>query len=277
MKRILLVAAMLWPVTIASAEPLIIDNGRLFIAARINGVETEALLDSGAEASIVDPTLASAAKFGAGKKMMMKGSGGEQEITLVPNVRIEALGQTIASADVVVLDLTDLSSRLIKRPTRAIVGREVFDAAPIRIDLARSDVRALGKDETPAGTKLPLTEHNGIETVPVQLGTTPAQAVLDFGNGSGVMIGKELAAQMRLKPVGKIKGGGIGGEIERDLVILPALTLAGRTFQNVHASVDETSSRAALNVGTPILKHFVVTADFKGRVAWFEPIEGAAN
>jgi len=44
------------------------------------------------------------------------------------------------------------------------------------------------------------------------------------------------------------------------------------TVDHVEASVDETSSRAALNVGTPTLKHFVVTADFKGRAAWFQPV-----
>jgi predicted aspartyl protease len=277
MKRIILAAAILSPATVASAEPLIIDNGRLFITARINGVETEALLDSGAEASLFDPKLATAAKFGVGEKVMMKGSGGEQEVLVVPNVKIEALGQTIASTEVVVMDMTDLSTRLIKRPTQAIVGREVFDAAPIRIDLAKSDVRALGKDEEPQGVKLPLTEQGGIETVPVTLGSRQAQAVVDFGNGTGVMIGKELAAEMGLKPVGKMKGGGIGGEIQRNVVVLPELTLAGHTFRDVQASVDETSSRAELNVGTPILKHFVVTADFKGRVAWFEPVEGAGN
>ena len=271
MKRMMLIAAMLWPVA-ASAEPLIIDNGRLFITARINGVETEALLDSGAEASLVDPKLAEEAKFGPGQKVNLKGSGGEQEILLVPNVRIEALGQTIAAADVAVLDLTDLSTRLIKRPIKAIVGREVFDAAPIRIDLVNSDARALGKDEVPQGTKLPLTEHNGIETVPVTLGARPAQAVLDFGNGSSVLIGKELAAELGLKPVGKLKGGGFGGEIERELVILPELTLAGRRFREVRATIDETSSRSEINVGTAILRHFVVTADFKGRAAWFEPV-----
>ena len=97
--------------------------------------------------------------------------------------------------------------------------------------------------------------------------------MLDFGNGTGVMIGKELAAQMGLKSVGKMKGGGIGGEIERDVVILPELTFAGRTFRNVEASVDATSSRAELNIGTPILKYFVVTADFKGRAAWFQTAE----
>ena len=261
----------------AAAEPLIVDNGRLFITARINGVETEALLDSGAEATLVDPVLAKEAKFGAGKPVRMKGSGGEQDVSVVSNVRIEALGQTITATDVVVMDMTDLTTRLIKRPTRAIVGREVFDAAPIRIDLGKGDVRALGGTETPGGIKLPLTTQGGIETVPVNLGAIKAQAVLDFGNGTGVMIGKELAAKMGLKPVGKMKGGGIGGEIERDVVVLPELTLAGRTFSNVEASVDETSSRAELNVGTPILKHFIVTADFKGRAAWFESLEETEN
>jgi hypothetical protein len=261
----------------ASAEPLIVDHGRLFITARINGVQTEALLDSGAEASLFDPALATEAHFAPGEKVTMKGSGGEQTVTVVPNVKIEALGRTIPAAEVVVMDMTDLSSRLIKRPTRAIVGREIFDAGPIRIDLARFAVQALDEGAVPRGVKVPLTGHNGIETVPVTLGAESAQAVLDFGNGTGVMIGKELAEKLKLKVIGKLKGGGIGGEIERDVVNLPVLTLAGKSFHDVEASIDETTSRAELNIGTPILKHFVVTADFKGRSAWFEPVEGAGH
>jgi hypothetical protein len=276
MKAGLLFASLL-VVSAASAEPLIVDNGRLFIQARINGVATEALLDSGAETSLVDTKLAAEAKLPAGEKVRLKGSGGEQDVTVVSGVRIEALGQVIPAAEIAVLDLTDLSNRLIKRPTRAIVGREVFDVAPIRIDLAHSDVRALSKGDVPKGKRLPLTGHGGIETVPVSLGKERAQAVIDFGNGTGVMISKELAAQLNLKPVGKMKGGGFGGEIERDVVVLPKLTLAGRTFRNVEAGVDETSSRAPINVGTPILKHFIVTADFKGRAAWFQPVAGDRN
>ena len=273
MKQALLFASLLLA-TPASAEPLIVDHGRLFIQARINGVATEALLDSGAESSLFDPALASEAHFGAGEKVTMKGSGGEQEVQVVSGVKIEALGRTIPAAEVVVMDMSDLSDRLIKRPTRAIVGREVFDAGPIRIDLAKSDVQALETGSTPRGVKLALTENRGIETVPVTLGSETTQAVLDFGNGTGVMIGKELAEKLKLKVVGMMKGGGIGGEVVRNVVRLPKLILAGMTFDNIEASVDETSSRADLNIGTPILKHFVVTADFKGRSAWFEPVEG---
>jgi len=133
MKRALLLGLLALPAS-ASAEPLIVDHGRLFISARINGVQTEALLDSGAESSLIDPVLAKKAKLGPGKPIRMKGSGGEQDVSIVSNVRIEALGQTIPAADVVVMDMADLTRRLIKRPTQAIVGREVFDAAPIRIE-----------------------------------------------------------------------------------------------------------------------------------------------
>jgi len=261
----------------AGAEPLIVDNGRLFIQARINGFQTEALLDSGAESSLFDPKLAAEAHFGDGEKVRMKGSGGEQDVEVVSNVKIEALGRTIPAAEVVVMDMTDLSTRLIKRPTRAIVGREVFDAGPIRIDLAKSDIQTMEAGAVPRGVKLPLTTNRGIETVPVTLGKAPTQAVLDFGNGTGVMIGKELAEKMKLKVVGKMRGGGIGGEIERDVVILPDLTLAGRKFRKLRASIDATSSRADLNIGTPILKYFILTADFKGRSAWFEPVGGGRN
>jgi len=38
----------------AAGEPLGFYNGRLFIDAQVNGVPTEALLDSGAEATLVD-------------------------------------------------------------------------------------------------------------------------------------------------------------------------------------------------------------------------------
>lgn len=276
MKVALLLASVLLASSV-SAEPLIVDHGRLFIQARINGVTTEALLDSGAESSLIDPVLAKKAGLAEGEKVQLKGSGGEQEVTVVSGVRIEALGLVIPSAEIAVVDLTNLSARLLKRPTVAIVGREVFDAAPIRIDLLNGDVRALAKNERPGGMRLPLTEEKGIETIPVMIGKTKTQAVLDFGNGSDVLISKELAAQMKLKPVGKVKGGGFGGEVERDVVILPKLLLAGRTFRDVHASVDETSSRAALNIGTPILNNFVVTADYKGRTAWFEPIKGAGH
>jgi len=73
MTRALLFASVLLSSSSASAEPLIVDNRRLFIQPRINGVATEALLDSCAESSLFDPKLATEAHFGPGEKVRMKG------------------------------------------------------------------------------------------------------------------------------------------------------------------------------------------------------------
>jgi predicted aspartyl protease len=255
----------------AGAEPLTVYNGRLFITARVNGVATEALLDSGAEASIFDPDLAARAKVANGTPQEIKGSAGSQAARLVGGVTISALGVEIRPEAVAVLDLSDLSQRLIKRPTRAIVGRELFDSARLRIDLNGGEIASVSKKSAPRGAKLPLTAHAGIEAIPVKANGVAAQAEFDLGNGSDVMISRDLAKKLGLKVLGKRAGGGIGGAIQRDYVLLPSLEVAGRRFHNLHANIDDQPSHNDMNVGTSILKNFLITTDFKDRVVWLAP------
>ncbi|HEX6740785.1 MAG TPA: pepsin/retropepsin-like aspartic protease family protein [Sphingomicrobium sp.] len=272
MIRSLLAAAVLATATAAAAEPLKVINGRLFIPAKINGVVTEALLDSGAEGSLFDPAFAAKAKFAEGTPQVMKGSGGTAPARIVEGVTIEALGVELHPEVVVVLDMSDLSTRLIKRPTQAIVGRELFDAARLRIDLAGGRIAVVSKAASPRGVKLPLTAHAGIEGIPVRANGVPAQAEFDLGNGSDVMISRDLVNRLKLPILGKKTGGGIGGAIERDYVLLPTLEVAGRRFTNVHANIDDQPSHNDMNVGTSILRNFRITTDFKERAVWLEPV-----
>ena len=265
----MLAAILLMSATSASADPLVFDNGRLFVQARINGTPTEALLDSAAEASIVDPKFAAAAKFPAGQEINIRGSGGEAKARIVEGIKIEMLGQQIPAEAVIVSDLTELSTRLIKRPTQAIVGREAFDALRLAVDIEGGTL-AIATGE-PAGVKLSLTAHAGVEGIPVTVGTTLAQAEFDLGNGSGVMISRALATKQGYKVIGKKAGGGIGGELLRDTVVIPALTIAGVTYHNVPASIDDQSNANDLNIGTSILKDFLIVTDFKQRAVWLAP------
>src|ERR1044072_8776874 len=91
----------------AGAEPLKVYNGRLFITVKVNGVATEALLDSGAEGSIFDPAFAAKAKFPTGTPQVITGSAGAEPARIVEGVTISALGTEIHPEAVVVLDLTD--------------------------------------------------------------------------------------------------------------------------------------------------------------------------
>ena len=255
----------------ATAEPLLVHNGRLFISANVNGVATEALLDSGAEATLIDPRLAAEAKLPEGQAITIKGSGGSTAARFVAGVPIEALGLTVQGEGIVVTDLTDLSQRLIKRPTGAIVGRELFDAARLRIDLNGGTIDVANRSEAPPGKKLALTAHAGIESIPVIVNEVAGQAEFDLGNGSEPMISRALVNRLGLGIIGKKAGGGIGGEINRDLVRIDRLEVGGVSFANVTAAVDDQSSANDLNIGTSILRHFLITADFKQRAVWLDP------
>jgi hypothetical protein len=276
MKRLLFAGALLAFAGCAPAEPLHIYNGRLFITAKVNGVATEALLDSGAEGSIFDPILAAKARFAEGTPQVLKGSAGSEQARIVEGVTLGALGVEIHPDAVVVLDLKNLSERLIKRPTHAIIGRELFDSTRLQIDLAGGRISAVGKTKAPRGAKLALSAHAGLEAIPVKANGVAAEAEFDLGNGSDVMISRDLVKKLGLQILGKKAGGGIGGAIERDYVLLPTLEVAGRQFHNIHANIDDQPSHNDMNVGTSILKNFLITTDFKDRTVWLAPV-GRSN
>lgn len=256
----------------AHAAPLLVHNGRLFVDARVNGVATEALLDSGAEATLIDSGLAARAKLPRGTPQQIRGSGGTTSAHLVEGATVEALGIALHPEAVVVMDLGELSARLIKRPTAMVLGRELFDAARLRIDINRGSIDVLDRSSSPAGVALPLTGHAGIESMPVAIGGTRVQAEFDLGNGSMPLISRALVTRLRLKPVGREPGGGIGGPLMRDVVVLPRLTVAGVPFLKVRAAVDDQPNANDLNIGTSILKEFVITTDFKNRTVWLQPL-----
>ena len=265
MIRALLLAALLMA-TPALAEPMSSYNGRLFVNATVNGVPTEALLDSAAETTIVDPALAAKARLGNGQPIEIKGSGGTQTVSIVSGVNVSALGQQLSNLDVVVMDLGDLSSRLIKRPTSMVLGREIFDSARLRIDMKGGHVQAIPRSTEPAGKRLPLSTQHGVEALPVTVNGTGVQAELDFGNGSQVLISKALAERLELQPTGTVSGG--GGAITRKTVQLKSLEVGGVTFNDVPAAIDELPNAGDLNLGTSILRHFVVTTDYQQKAVW---------
>jgi hypothetical protein len=99
-----------------------------------------------------------------------------------------------------------------------------------------------------------------------------ARAEFDLGNGSEVLISRSLAKRLKLQAIGRKKGGGIGGSVERELVRLRALELGGARFPSVIAAVDDQPQAGDLNVGTSILKNFLITSDFRNRAIWLEPV-----
>jgi len=72
------------------------------------------------------------------------------------------------------------------------------------------------------------------------------------------------------------RGGGLGGETERQTFVLRSLVIAGRRFEDVPAAIDAQPSATDLNIGISLLRHFLITTDFAAHAVWLEPRAGAA-
>jgi len=266
------------PPAAPGSYPVALTRGsRLLVDARVNGQAVKALLDSAAEATLIDPAFAGALKLASGTTVMGQGSGDASfDAALIKGVELQVFGVTLPDQTVAVTELADVGRRLLGQPLDVILGREIFDAARLRIDIEGRRITVMPRDTVPPGIRLELTTENGVETLPVRLEDAGEQrAVFDLGNGSEVLVGSKLAARLHLltdgRQVSSARGGGLGGETSRQLIPLHSLEVAGRTFREVPAAIDSQPSAADLNIGVSILRHFVITSDFAAHTLWLQP------
>jgi predicted aspartyl protease len=261
--------------SLALAAALTVRGDRLYIPAQINGIATEAVLDSAAEVTVLDDEFADRAGAGEGKAVKARGSGaGEAKALLVEGVRVEALGLDVPNVTAAVMDLDDVGQRLFGRKLDAIVGRELFDAGRLSIDIEGGTIHPLPIGMKPKGVKLPLQTFRGNETIPASIeGNTPVRAEFDLGNGSDVLIGKAYAKRLGLLDREHVheEGGGIGGAVKRKVVTLKSVRIAGVTFRNVRAAIAEQPNAADANVGVKLLRHFRIVTDFPQKAVWLQP------
>jgi predicted aspartyl protease len=281
MRAALLLALLLLVPGMAAAQPTRIElrNERIFVPVEISGHAAAALLDSGAEMTLVDSGYAREIGLKGQGGETLQGSGGDAKVTFAEGVTLKIAGKTFPGLTVAILDLTDISQRLNRGvPIRLIVGREFFDSGRWTIDLAAGTLAEADRAAAPAGVRLQLTTVHGIEALPVSVeGLPPVLAVFDLGNGSGVMVGKAYAERVGFtrdgRPQRRAAGGGIGGSVDRTMVTLARLDVAGRAFRDIPAAIDEQKSAEDLNIGTSILRHFRITVDYAEHALWLEPLD----
>ena len=257
--------------------PLRLTRGdRLLIDVEVNGRPLEALLDSAAEASFLDRRVAEEMRLVKSESVTARGSGEKNfDVPLVKGVTLGAAGLTLRDQTIAITDLSDVGQRLLGHKLDMILGRELFDAARLRIDIGRRELEVLTATAQPQGVQLPLKTVNGIELLPVQVEGEQTLAAFDLGNGSNVLLGAPYAIRRGMltdgRPVTHEKGGGLGGEITHSVIKLKSLELAGVRLVDVAASVDEGDSATDLNIGMSVLRNFVITTDFSAHTIWLAP------
>lgn len=256
------------------APSLEVAGDRLFVDALVNGVAVEALLDSAAEVSFADRNWAAANGLVAAGAGVAKGTGGETDVAFVENVSIEAVGVWMDGLTIAVIDLSDLSARLIGRPVRFVLGREIFDRERLAIDIEGASIEVIDRSTTPKGSALKIVSKRGIETFEARVNGVAVDAEFDLGNGSEILIGAATAERLGLlRDTEKLevrKGGGLGRSVDRKIVRLSTLAFAGAVYRDVEAAVDETENAGSLNIGVRHLRDFSIVTDFKEATIWLE-------
>lgn len=278
-RRNILAGAMtlLAPVTVGAGPrvtPLRLIGNRIYLTATINGIATEALLDSGAEMTVLDTGFAARLRLGDGTAVTARGTGtATTQAALIAGVEMHVAGLTLRPETVAVIDLGDISARLAHRRIDAIVGRDLFDASRLAIDLSGGTLVPIGRRREPAGDRLTLTGRRGIETVPIRVEGFAAQAEFDLGNGGRMLIGKAFAAARGLpgrRPTTRIGGGGIGGETLQTAFVLRHVDIAGQRILDVPVAIDASDTAADANIGVALLRRFRIVTDFAGRAVWLQ-------
>lgn len=247
---------------------------RVFVDVVVNGRATTAVLDSAAETSVLDRAFAARLGLRGGAPATAQGTGTATiDATLVGGVTIAVAGLRLASKRVAVIDLADLARRLRLGRLDVIVGRDLFDAARLAIDLDRGSLVVVDRSRPPPGVRLPLTLLRGIEAMPCAVEGRPARADFDLGNGGTVLVGTGFAARHRLldgRATSTIPGGGIGGETRQTTFTLRSLDLAGRRFTDLPCAIDTSPTAADANIGVRLLRRFGIVADFAARSVWLD-------
>jgi predicted aspartyl protease len=258
--------------------PLSLPRGsRLMIQAAVNGHDVEAILDSAAEMTLIDREFAKKLNLKSSSSVEGQGSGKASfEAGIVEGVQLDALGLSLSNQTVAIVDLEDVGKRLLGRRVDVILGREIFDAARLLIDIDGHRIAVIPRDREPAGVRLQLITEHGVETVPVRVeGAEPVSATFDLGNGTGVLVSSGLAQRMQLltdgRSVKSAGGGGLGGVTMRQTFKLKSVELAGQVFTNVTAAIDAQPSASDVNIGVNVLRHFMITTDFANHAVWLNP------
>jgi len=258
----------------AAAEELRVTGNRLFIPVRINGHAMEALLDSGAEMTLIDAAAAARLGLTASGTAEARGTGkGTQKVQFAQNLEIAAAGVVMKGRTAAVMDLSDISARIVGEPVAVVLGRDLFDAGRFYLNIEEARFEKVSAARRPKGMRLPLNDHRGIKQIPVRIeGHAPVWADFDLGNGSGMLIGRKYADANGLlsenRLIGTREGGGIGGAVTRQIVRVKSIEIAGKTVRKIEAAIDPAPDASDANVGVALLRRFEMVIDFSANAVW---------
>lgn len=253
-----------------------LNGAQIRLPVRVNGHEAEAVLDNGAQSTLVDRRFADGIGLETiGTAALMHGVGpGEEAAGWRRGVAIQVGALTIPDLTVVSMDLSEVA-HMSGEPVPLLLGDEAFAELAVDIDFARHRLRfdRPDKAEIPAGAvELPVRRNNGNDTIPVSIEDhPPAQCVVDLGSSDTIELFPDYVRAEKLlegRATSQSLFGGIGGIQTQTDAILRKVSLGGVTLSDVPAAFLPQRVRATYSsdvqggLGVELLHDFQLLFDY---------------
>jgi predicted aspartyl protease len=272
------------PVGPASVEPFESFRGMIFIRISLNGHAVDALVDSGADFSLVDSTLAARLGLVGRDAGNVAAAHGALAVKGLPPVTL-----SIGNAPGITLPIlsTDLSapSRLLGRRVDFILGGDVFRRVALRLDFDHQTMQlsAPGGAAQDGAFVVPLSLARFAPVVPIMIGDRKLNAMLDLGAGGELRLSPEIWAEVR-GPSPRVAEGasaGANGEIQiEQKAHIAAVRLGAHMVPNVEVRVSPMPTHLAgmadAIIGERLLARFNMVMDIPSHQLWLTPRAGLA-
>lgn len=264
-----------------------IENGALWLKTKVGGLEGFSLIDSGAQINSINTNFLTAAgqSYRTGRPMILSGVYGSEKRRTYHSIPVELFGTNIDFRGLVDIDFGGPNQQLI-------LGGPFLQLHVFQFDYPNKRMRIITRDSVNMkklkNVKSKKDFKTGDPIVQVNLNNEKkVWLLLDTGSNGGILIERPIAAKrdwLTKYPTRMIdvKGVTTGGQMEQ--FNLPALTIGDYELENVLVEVPlkgkdlklferESEVGSHLNksrsqyqgiLGYDILKHFVVTVDYKG-------------
>jgi len=266
-------------------------NGHITIPVTINGEATTAMLDSGAFGNGIARSFLSRHEGGytSGKKQRLRGVNGTYEVRLVNGIQIGMFGSEFELNEIMPLNLytSDL-----------LIGLPFFNNFILQIDYPNERLRIIQRDaldlKPMSNVKMKRGRGSSMPLVRARLnGEYSPWLVFDTGSNGGLFLKRgdaERFGWLEDFASHESRVAGVGRVASTERFYLPTVEIGPFTLENVIVAVPAEGEKTTVGkassadlstrmqtasadgiVGYEVLKHFVVTIDYKRNLLNLEP------
>lgn len=253
----------------------------------VNGRTAVAILDTGVSYTVASTAFAAAIGLRPAASGRAEAVGGTVPLGWTAVEQLAIGGLSRSGGRVAVAELHAIATGGAD-PVDMLVGADLLAGQAIDIDYAARRFRLLPSGRMPfAGASAPLSlaRASGVFLSDATIGGRRLRPmIVDTGDGSEITLSREAFEATRLRPerLTSAYAYGLGGAIETDLTVLPAMRVGAMVARDVELRIERGGGFSTLTgtsgrIGSGFLQRYRVLLDPGARRMVLAPVPGAAS